>query len=309
MNEFGLIDHYFTFSQARPQQLGVGDDAALLAPEPGRQIVLSVDTQVEHRHFPAGIAAGVVAHRAFMSAASDLAAMGADPLGCLLSLTLPKIDARWLEGFSASLKALCARTGLPLLGGDTTRGPLTVGFTVIGSVPVGQALRRDTAMAGEDIWVSGTLGDAAAALASLGEEDRGLHRYYLAPEAQLALGQWLRGKASACIDISDGLVADLGKLLHRSGIGGQIDSRSLPLSQEGLSRYGLEAMCRFALSGGDDYQLCLTAPALMREVLQSSPVPLTRIGQTCAEGGLTCLSLQGRVQPLNYRGFDHFQES
>ena len=283
LTEFELIDRYFTgIGCARPDAaapaatapyatapdavaLGVGDDCALLEPPPGQQLALSVDTLVADVHFPAGGDPSAIAQRALRVNLSDLAAMGATPLAFTLALTLPAAEATWLEAFSAGLRDAADEFGIALVGGDTTRGPTAViTLQVLGLVPQGQALVRAGARPGDAVLVSGTLGDARAALAVLDlqpaqlDADRRhwLERYHR-PSPRLALGAALRGLASAAIDVSDGLAADLGHILARSGVGASIDPARLPLSKALQAHPDAR---EFALRGGDDYELCFAAP-------------------------------------------------
>ena len=348
-DEFELIRRYFwslgtagappaeaaaptAFSAIR---LGIGDDAALLAVPPGEALVTSVDTLVEGVHYPEDTFPEDVGYRALAVAASDLAAMGATPLACTLALTLPAVDDLWLQAFSEGLGQACRAFGLPLAGGDTTRGPATViTLQVFGSCPENRALRRDGARAGDQVCVSGTLGDAAAALAMLedrwrpavagADDDSGaddgsgtgvgsgagdspgsawppgpevsgalLERFHR-PTPRLALGERLRGIASAAIDVSDGLLADLGHIAAASGVAIALESRALPLSPA-LAAAG-EPGRAWALTGGDDYELAFTLPAG-----EAVPAGCTRIGEVRAGDGL---SVDG--EPANAGGYRHF---
>ena len=315
--EFELIDRHFTLRGAARGDLllGVGDDAALVAPPDGAELVFALDTIVEHSHFPAGMDARFVGHRVLAVNLSDLAAMGAEPAWALLGLTLPAADEHWLTGFSSGLDALARRAGVALAGGDTTRGPLTATIALAGTVPAGQALRRDGAEPGDDLWISGTPGDAAAGLAILqgrlpGQgraRDALLHRFQL-PEARVALGVALRGIATACIDVSDGLAGDLAKLCAASRVGADIDSRELPLSAGLCSVAGPEARLRFALGGGDDYELLFTAPVAERARLAAleAGAVLRRIGVVSEDAGVRVDGTPLEREPGH--GFDHFAD-
>lgn len=313
--EFELIERFFARRGATRAdvRLGVGDDAALVTPAAGAECVLALDTLVEGAHFPAGMDARYVGHRALAVNLSDLAAMGAEPAWALLGLTLPSVDEHWLAGFSAGLDALARRFQVALVGGDTTRGPLTVTIALAGSVPAGQASLRSGARPGDDLWVSGTPGDAAAGLAVLQgrlpaqgrARDALLHRFQL-PEPRVALGVALRGIASACIDLSDGLAGDLAKLCAASGVGADVESRELPLSAGLCSAAGPEARMRFALGGGDDYELLFTAPPGQRARLAAleAGAVLRRIGAISATAGVR---IDGAAPEREAgHGFDHF---
>jgi len=313
--EFELIGRHFTGRGARREDVhtGVGDDGAIVAPPPGAELVLALDTLVDGVHFPAGFDARFVGHRALAVNLSDLAAMGAEPAWALLGLTIPSPDEHWLAGFSAGFDALARRHGVALVGGDTTRGPLTVTVTLAGTVPEGAALRRDGARAGDDLWVSGTPGDAAAGLRILqgrlnaqGRAREALLARFQSPQARVALGVALRGIATACIDLSDGLLGDLGKLCAASGVGADLASRELPLSA-GLCSVALPAeRVQFALAGGDDYELLFTADPADRARLTAldAGVVLRRIGAVTGGGGV----LVDGAPPARDagHGFDHF---
>jgi thiamine-monophosphate kinase len=313
--EFELIERFFTQRGATrgDVRLGVGDDAALVTPPAGTDCVLALDTLVENSHFPAGMDARFVGHRALAVNLSDLAAMGAEPAWALLGLTLPSADEHWLAGFSAGLDALARRFQVALVGGDTTRGPLTVSLALVGNVPTGQALLRSGAAPGDDLWVSGTPGDAAAGLAILQgrlpaqgrARDALLHRFQL-PEPRVALGMALRGIATACIDVSDGLAGDLAKLCAASGVGADVESRELPLSAGLCSAAGPEARLSFALGGGDDYELLFTAPPVHRARLAAleAGAVLRRIGVISETAGVRVDGAPPEREAGH--GFDHF---
>ncbi len=315
LGEFELIERYCS----RPSPgalLGIGDDAALLQPAPGQVLAVSSDMLVAGRHFFADVAPDRLGHKALAVNLSDLAAMGATPRWAVLAFALPEAEPAWLEGLMAGFFALAGRHGVDLVGGDTTRGPLNLCVTVLGEVPAGQALRRDAARAGDELWVSGTLGGAALALRhALGEvalDPATAARTRLClelPEPRIALGLALRGLAHAAIDISDGLAADLGHILTRSGLGATLQWSCLPLEP---ALHGLDAALalRCGLAGGDDYELCFTAPAAQRAAITSLGerlgLPLTRIGRIEAKPGLRLIDAEGRVMSLPARGFDHF---
>ena len=318
LSEFELIARYFDRPQAPDNvvKLGVGDDCALLAPPPGQTLAISTDMLVEGRHFFAGADPEKLGHKALAVNLSDLAAMGAKPMAFTLALSLPSADENWLAGFARGLFALADAEGIRLIGGDTTRGPLNLCITAMGSVPVDEALRRDAAKNGDDLWVSGTLGDArlalevlqgkltlTPALLSLAEER--LHR----PTPRCALGMALRGIAHAAIDVSDGLLGDLGHLLVRSQLGAEIDAASLPAGPA-LSQQPADQQTDYMLNGGDDYELCFTAPPEQRDAVllaaASVKTPVTRIGRLKLGAGIQILDTAGKSLPFTSQSFDHF---
>jgi thiamine-monophosphate kinase len=319
MGEFELIERYFSRPTRRAVQ-GVGDDCALLAPAPGQWCAVSSDLLVEGRHFLSTVPPRALGHKALAVNLSDLAACGAAPVAFTLMLALPRVDETFLGGFSDGLYALADAHGIELVGGDTTAGPLCVGITVFGDVPPGQALRRDGARAGDDLWVShapgGGLGDARLALEVLRDQvqvpDDGfaaLRRAMEWPQPRVALGQALRGVAHAAIDLSDGLSGDLGHVLARSRVGAEIDFAALPRSRM-LAAQSEAVQQRCLLGGGDDYELLFSAPVSARASVQraadASSVAVTRIGSVQAEPGLRVRMADGRVVPWATRGFDHF---
>jgi thiamine-monophosphate kinase len=319
MGEFDLIARYFT-RPVRRSPLGVGDDCALLQPRPGMQLAVSTDLLVEGRHFLSTVDPARLGHKALAVNLSDLAACGAEPLAFTLSLCLPQVDEAWLAGFSRGLLALADAHACELVGGDTTRGPLAINITVFGEVPAGQALLRSGARAGDDVWVSGTLGDARLALEafrgrlSLPQQVFDAARLRLEmPQPRCALGLALRGVASSAIDISDGLLGDLAHVLERSGVGATIDAAQahalLGASPTGLA-LALESIEDFVFAGGDDYELAFTAPAASRDAVQAasrqSATPVTRIGVIDAQSGLRVVDAQGRALARRFAGFDHF---
>jgi thiamine-monophosphate kinase len=337
LGEFALIDEFFRSLGVRRGDvvLGIGDDGAVLTPPPGMQLVAVADTLVEGRHFPAGSPPQSIGHRALAVNLSDIAAMGAEPAWALLAITLPRADAGWLSGFARGFGALAQAAGVALVGGDTTAGPLTVSVTVLGFVPDAAALRRSGASPGDALFVSGTPGDAAcglelemaaAASAAAGgtaanavaaddaafsqTTTAALRRRFLYPEPRLALGLALRGIASACIDVSDGLAGDAGKLAAASGCGLQLDVESLPLSAALLAEAGRERAERYALTGGDDYELCFTvSPARLAQFEQQVPATrfaCQRIGELTVDSAVV-VRRQGQRIELPVTGFDHFR--
>ena len=316
-SEFDLIARFFT-RPAPNAVLGVGDDAALLAVSPGMELAVSTDMLVSGQHFFPDVDPYLLGHKALAVNLSDLAAMGATPRWATLALALPAAEVGWLEVFSRGLFDMAARFDVSLVGGDTTRGPLNLSVTILGEVPAGQALRRSAARVGDDIWVSGDLGGAAlglcylldeADLADLGEIESCLGRLH-APEPRVALGRALLGVANAAIDISDGLLADLGHILKCSETGAEIEFGLLPAHPAVAARLPHPLMQRCLLAGGDDYELCFTAaPERAHVVLAAAAaadVRVTRIGRITAEPGLRVLAVDGSTMTCEDHGFDHF---
>lgn len=328
MSEFDLIQRYFT--RATPgAELGVGDDAALLRISPGMELAVSTDMLVSGTHFLPEADPGLLGHKTLAVNLSDMAAMGAAPRWALLSLSLPEADEAWLKKFSEGFFALAQQHGVELIGGDTTRGPLTLCVTIMGEAPQGAALRRSGAQAGDEIWVSGALGDAALALAHLQGKVKLPDADYAAcanalhqPQPRVALGMALRGAANSAIDISDGLLADLGHILECSRVGAEIHFEALPISSvmRTLIRTGAHSSIagggeddlarRCILSGGDDYELCFTAPSGHREkieqVARKLNLPLARIGVIVAGNGCVVRAGDGGVIQTKETGYDHF---
>ena len=314
--EFSLIARHFT--RATPGAvLGVGDDCALLAPTPGMQLAVSSDMLLEGRHFSPQDSPAGIGHKSLAVNLSDLAAMGATPRWATLSIALPEENDAWLNAFARGFFRMADQHGIELVGGDTTRGALTLSITVMGEVPPGQALRRDGAQAGDDIWVSGVIGSAALALAYRQgrlfmeqiDAARVLPALYL-PTPRVELGIALRGIATSAIDISDGLLADLGHILERSQRGAQLEFAALPTLPL-VQSYLHEAVARdCVLAGGDDYELCFTAPSDRRDAVQaaahSAGVAVTRVGRITAEAGLALIAADGQPLPYAKTGYDHF---
>ena len=316
LGEFELIERYFT-RPARRAELGVGDDCALLVPPAGSSFAVSSDMLVEGRHFVSTVAPERLGHKALAVNLSDLAACGARPVAFTLALALPEASEAFLAPFARGLLALADRHGCELVGGDTTRGPLTIAITVFGEVPCGAALLRSGACPGDDIWVSGTLGDARLALevlrGSVALEGAGFERVRLAmeqPEPRLALGVALRGVASAAIDVSDGLAGDLGHLLSRSGVGASIDLGTLPRSAD-VAALPAGLQQTLLLSGGDDYELVFTAPPDRRGAVAAAgvagAVAVTRIGRIEPGSALRFHDRAGRPVEVRAESFDHFR--
>ncbi len=310
--EFTLIDHIRRRAAGRGDVvLGIGDDAALLQPPAGMLLAVATDTLNAGVHFPGDTPPADIGWKALAVNLSDLAAMGATPAWASLSLSLPAADADWLDGFLDGFLALADAHDVALVGGDTTRGPLSVSVTVHGFVPPGAALRRDGAQVGDDVWVTGTLGDAAAALALWrdGDADPVLRARLDRPVPRVEAGRALAGIAHAAIDISDGLLADLGHLCAASGVGADIELGALPASQALLARFDDEARASLQATGGDDYELCFTAPAMARTAIASlAGVAITRIGRVVAGAG-TARALRGDGSawvPVR-AGYAHFE--
>ena len=322
MSEFPLIDRLrqraaMTAGARGDVALGIGDDAALLAAPQGRQLVIAVDALVDGVHVPPGTAPADFGWKALAVNLSDLAAMGAEPAAALLALALPDADGGFVDGFAEGFFALADAHRVALVGGDTTRGPLAASVTVVGYVPPGEALVRAGARDGDDVWVTGTLGDAAGALALWAAgtplpRESALRARLDRPTPRLDAGLALRGLASACIDISDGFLADLGHVLAMSGVGADIDVDALPASaalREAFPDAGRRRALQ--LAGGDDYELCFTAPAPRRAAvgaaLAGSAVAATRVGRIAAASGLRLHDAAGRALPLpERRGWQHF---
>jgi thiamine-monophosphate kinase len=318
VDEFELIERYFAKVGPSRQDvaLGVGDDAALLTVPAGHELVACTDTLVDGRHFPVGTRADDVGWRALAVNLSDLAAMGATPAWATLALTLPAIDEDWLEGFVHGFAALAAVHQVALVGGDTTRGPLTITVQALGFVASGTALRRSGARPGDLIYVTGWPGDAAAGLALIegrlvgqGANRGALEGKFRRPEPRVAFGQRLRGVASACIDVSDGLAQDLGRLASASGVAATIRAAELPLSRALYALAGESRALDFALAGGDDYELLFTVPPGARQafasVTASAGAPACHcIGEIAAGRGVRVQGERGEL-PVP-RGWDHF---
>ena len=313
--EFELIARHFT----RPVQraaLGVGDDCALLRVDSGMQLAVSSDMLVEGRHFLSTVAPQRLGHKALAVNLSDLAACGAEPLAFTLALALPRGDDAFVAALAQGLLALADAHGIELVGGDTTAGALNLCITVIGQVPPGQALLRSGARAGDDLWVSGVLGDARLALEVFrgrvvlgGDDFERVRRAMELPQPRVALGLALRGVASSAIDLSDGLVGDLGHVLQRSGVGARVELAALPRSAVLAAQApALQQEC--LLAGGDDYELLFTAAPASRAAVAAAArqagVPVTRCGLITPASGLQVVDGAGRPLSLLPRGFDHF---
>jgi len=327
LGEFDLIERFFKTGGGSNStlNLGIGDDCALIKPLVGEEIAITSDMLVEGRHFFAGADPEQLGRKALAVNLSDLAAMGAKPLGFTLAIALPKVDTQWLEGFSRGLFAVANYFDCPLIGGDTTAGPLTISITAIGSIPHGEAIRRSGAQVGDDVWVSGTVGDARLALAALRHEitlpESDLktieHRMHQ-PTPRIELGMQLRGIANAALDISDGLLGDLKHILKQSHVDAEILLDLLPKS-ETLRRQNQEVQNQFAASGGDDYELCFTASSSRRDAIlnigKALNLSITRIGQITtminSESEVRLIGPDGKIldnakTASLIKSFDHF---
>jgi thiamine-monophosphate kinase len=320
--EFRLIERIRELT-AQPRddvRLGIGDDAAILAVPAGQELAVAIDTLVEGVHFPRGTSAADIGWKSLAVNLSDLAAMGATPAWALLALTLPDADADFVDGFAAGFAKLAQPHRLTLVGGDTTRGPLCLSVAVHGFVPPGRALTRGGAQIGDAVLVTGTLGDAAAGLHALrnplaNEDSRtGLRDFLIGrlnlPTPRLAAGTALRGQASACIDVSDGLLADLAHICHASGVGAEIDAALLPRSSALMALYDDAAALRFALSGGDDYELCFTVPMTRLSDVQADlsriGCGVTRIGRIVEGHAVRVRGAGDEWLNTTSRGWEHF---
>lgn len=337
-SEFAIIEKYFRDSrlcfQGQGVDLAIGDDCALLSLDENHQLAMSMDLLQEGVHFPAGAVPELLGQRALAVNLSDLAAMGAEPVCFTLGLSLPTADDSWLEAFSAGLGKMARDYQCPLVGGDLIRGHLQVAIQVQGRIPRGQALLRSSARPGHLIYVTGTLGDAAAALALIEQLDRGKeppapesalstnklparHREHLinafyCPEPRVAVGKAIRGLASAAIDISDGLLSDLGHLVQASAVGAELDVVQLPLSEAMQKCIKEERQAALALSGGDDYELCFTVPPenchAVEDAIAALGVPLARVGEIVTGDKVQCLDSFGEPIPFEHEGYNHFDK-
>jgi thiamine-monophosphate kinase len=316
LSEFELIARYFSPPTTHTILAG-GDDAALVAVTPGMELVVSTDMLVGGRHFLEDADAYGVGWKSLAVNLSDMAAMGAQPRWATLSVALPRADERWIDSFMRGFLDLARKFDVDLIGGGTTRGPLNICVQILGEVPPGQALRRSGACPGDEVWVSGALGDAALALAHLrGElalEGEALERVCERldrPSPRVALGKALRGLASSAIDVSDGLLADAGHIAERSGVQLTLHWPAVPLSAFARRIRDEPLLQRCALAAGDDYELCFTAPpsrhADVSELAGRLGLPLTLIGTVDQGSGVTLVDATGRALALQEKGFDHF---
>ncbi|MGH8596361.1 MAG: thiamine-phosphate kinase, partial [Gammaproteobacteria bacterium] len=318
MDEFTLIDHFLKpIAGSRDDVLlGIGDDGAVVRPPAGEELVIVTDTLVAGIHFPLALAPVDIGYRALAVNLSDIAAMGGTPLWATLALTIPEADETWLRAFADGFSLARKAHQLSLVGGDTTRGPLTITVQLIGALPPGSALTRSGAEVGDAIYVSGTLGDAAAGLEVLqrgtphSAEEEFLVARFARPTPRIALGLALRGIATSCIDISDGLLADLGHIATASGRGARIEVARLPISPACRSVFAKQGVIRFATAGGDDYELCFTLPNDTDVRRLEDTTPIHRIGvMTEGPPGVVAVDEQERVLALRETGFNHFAEN
>jgi thiamine-monophosphate kinase len=314
--EFDLIDRIRRRAMTRNDVvLGIGDDAAIVQVPADRQLVIAADTINRGVHFPDNTVPADIGWKALAVNLSDLASMGAEPAWCTLSLSLPSGDAAWVDAFLDGFLSLAAQHRVALIGGDTTRGPLSVSVTVHGFVEPGRALRRNGARVGDDVWVSGTLGDAAGALAQwrAGAAVQPALRARLdRPTPRLALGSRIVGVAHACVDISDGLLADLQHVCAASGVGSEVELDALPASAELIAAFEIARRQGIQATGGDDYELCFTAPPSARATIETLAVetatPVTRVGRIVAGNGTRALQADGSEWSAPSAGFVHFSE-
>lgn len=322
MSEFNLIRDYFT-KVTQQTNLGIGDDAALISVTTGHELAISADMLVAGTHFFNDADAYKLGWKSLAVNISDVAAMGANPKWATLAIALPHVDKHWLNEFSRGFFACAARFNVDLIGGDTTRGPLTVSVQIMGEVPLGKAIKRSGAQVGDDIWVSNTLGDAALGLAHLHNElhahlelDDGYIEYCLhalhTPQPRVALGLALRDIATSAIDLSDGLLSDLGHILSASKIGANIYLHQLPVSAFMYQHVNEKLIQNCILAGGDDYELCFTAPPSAREpvadISEQLNLNLTCIGHIVKTQGLTVMDDKHQPIPQTKTGYNHFDE-
>lgn len=312
-SEFDLIEHIRARVAPRPDVvLGIGDDGAVLEVPDGHQLVVTADTLNAGVHFPHDTPVDAIGWKSLAVNLSDLAAMGAQPAWCTLSLSMPESDPAWLDGFLDGFLSLAARHRICLIGGDTTRGPLSIAVTALGLVPHGSALRRDGAREHDDVWVTGTLGDAAAALADILDRRQApvaLRERLDRPGPRVDAGLQLQGLAHACIDLSDGLLADLGHICTRSGVGAEVELAKLPASAA-LAALDQDSRWLHQASGGDDYELCFTAAQACRtqivQAMEAANTAVTRIGAIVRGQGVHARDAEGKTWRPSHRGYQHF---
>lgn len=311
LNEFEVIQRFFDRrgQVADGVVLGIGDDAAIVRPESGKDLIVATDVLNVGIHFPESTDAKAIGYKALAVNLSDLAAMGATPSWFTMTLSLPEVDENWLTSFSSGLFELADKFNIALVGGDTVRGPLSVGIQVMGQAPVGAGIKRSGAQGGDRIYISGTIGDAALALQQIKQGDQPapeLRNRLDYPAPRIGLGVRLLGIANSCIDISDGLAADLGHILEASGVGASISTVSLPCSGF-LDALDHSQAVRLALTGGDDYELCFTVPAekkkSVEEISSDLSLPITCIGEITNDAGLQLSDFDNSLESI---GFNHF---
>lgn len=322
LSEFSLIQKYFSsLGNAPGVVLGVGDDCAVLTVPEGEQLVATVDTLVSGVHFPTDASAGDIAHRALRVNLSDIAAMGAKPCWFTLALTLPEARESWLHEFSLALADDASMFGCALVGGDTTAGPLSISIQMFGTVPAGKALTRSGAQAGDSIYVTGSLGEGAAALCLFDDSGESvaidnddvrkylLQRFYR-PEPRLQYGLKLRDLSSAALDISDGLVADLGHIADSSGLGADVELNRLPIAPWLAALVEPPRVLAWALSGGDDYELCFTVPEknlpAVELLIERGELSASCIGKMSEQHGVRCVAHNGQLVEIGTAGYQHF---
>jgi thiamine-monophosphate kinase len=317
LSEFSLIDDYIATSATSRADVhvGIGDDCAVVEVPPGKSLAISMDTLVAGRHFIEGVNAVSLGHKALAVNLSDLAAMGAEPAWATLSLTMPEADVRWIRDFMQGFFALADHFGVQLVGGDTTRGPLSITVQIHGFVDPGRMMRRDGAQPGDLIYVTGSLGDAGLALQlqQAGKLDMACHQYLLQrldrPTPRISEAMQLVSIASSAIDLSDGLIADLGHIVQQSHCGAAIELQRLPCSPAVQAAIARSNRWNLPLSSGDDYELCFTVPAERQQQLQQLAAtldsPLTRIGVIEQQPGIRCVDAEGAVDDIE-SGYDHF---
>ena len=315
LDEFDLIKKYFDIGTIKNTSvvLGPGDDCAILAPLDGKEICLSTDTMNEDVHFLSFLPGSVIASRVVAANLSDLAAMGADPYACLLAVTLNEVNENWLDQFSAAIFSILKDHSCPLIGGNVSKGQkLSITMTVLGSIPVGKAIVRSGARTGDGVYVTGSLGDAKGGLEMLrsGKKQDYLVSRYCHPTPRILEGMALRELASSMIDVSDGLLADLGHICSASHLGAELDINSLPISSYLKEEVGEELAYRFALSDSDDYELCFTIPKRLEDEMKrldwSSLVPFTKIGTMIPDKNIKVLSEDGSIIEIEQLGYKHF---
>lgn len=320
-SEFELIQKYFS-PLAEPNtshiDIGLGDDCAVFSLQADERMAVSVDTLVAGVHFPSDVLPGQIASRAMAVSLSDLAAMGARPMGVTLAITVPESNPQWFADFSRGLSASLEQYAVPLLGGDTTRGPLSISVQVIGALPKAEVLTRSGAEPGDLLFVSGFLGDGAAALACINgevksEDQAYFEEHFYRPPARIELGRKLLDKASAAIDISDGLLADADHIAKASGVGIEVDMQQLPLSEPISKLADPQRQIHWALAGGDDYELCFTIPPekelSVLALAENFCFPLTAIGRVVKGERVRCFDSEGSEVEVSSTGYQHFSQS